>query len=60
MKFTFRLVAAAFAVMFFLSGCSSISQKWKEMAAKQDADARAFVAEDSDTTMARVPTQGLQ
>ena len=60
MKFTIRLAAAAFAAIFFLSGCASWSQKWKEMAAKQDADARAFVAEDSDTSMARVPTQGIQ
>jgi len=60
MKITFRFVAAALAAILFLTGCSSISQKWKEMAAKQDADARAFVSEDSDTTMARVPTQGIQ
>ena len=59
MKFTFRLVTAVFAATFFLSSCSSISQKWKEMAAKQDADARAFVSEDSDTSMSRVPNQGL-
>jgi hypothetical protein len=52
MKRTITLVAAALALTVLLSGCSSdyegmsLKERWKAMADRQDADARAFVAAD--------------
>jgi hypothetical protein len=54
MKITIRLVVAALAAIGLLSGCAtnadgtsmSLSERWKAMADRQDAAARAFVASD--------------
>jgi hypothetical protein len=54
MKITIRLAVAVLTAIGLLSGCAtnpdgtsmSLSERWKAMAERQDAAARAFVSAD--------------